>query len=180
MRVIKALTADLTVQGHDALNSLAAALREALAPGERLLRAFEFRGGLAAMARVGHVLTARGGEERGQGPVVDADPRPYRGQRLRLGLLSSQDDTPPAALACDADRLHLPGHSVASQRQPSPSLASHRAEPTHPTKQGQPGFSLALTRRKNAANALTRRRKRRLLGRERPALPPAGRKSGSP
>jgi hypothetical protein len=44
--VVQALTADLTVQGRDAFDRLAAALGPSLAPGEGLLCGFELGGGL--------------------------------------------------------------------------------------------------------------------------------------
>ncbi len=49
---------------------------------------------------------------------------------------------------------------VESQRQPSPSFGNSTVSNRLPDrKRGYPGFSPAFTRRKNAANALSRRRK---------------------
>ncbi len=54
--VVESSAADFAVQPCRLLGDLAAAVRSALAPGERLLCGFELRGDLLAVTGVGHEL----------------------------------------------------------------------------------------------------------------------------
>jgi hypothetical protein len=121
-----------------------------------------------------------GGQER-HDSHVDPDGRAGSGKRVRGHVIAGQDDVPAAAFPLDADHLHgAPdgpvlvnpyiadakevdaGHSRVRHRVPARAVfwagQSTVSNQPRPLNRGYPVFSPALTRRKNAANALSSRR----------------------